>query len=767
MTKLNADRRARDLVLARVGVSTLCFAAIVFAYHSLRITFLHQYPNWDAFWGDTMFMASVQNAKAAFSVGSWPSLNLYAGFGERVALSAHTPFSVFNPLNLLMAVLSAEQFVWVRFVLHLAIGFVGTGLLVRHATGNESRALSAASLYITLPASLGLLGGIAGLGQFYATLMLLPALLYVQQRLLERPTLAARLAFAAVALFAIGDGYALSAVLLFPAVALQDYVQWSARGPRRLRLRNVEASVLFLISCVHYYAPVVIARLFEDPGLPYAISMRAYLTVIYGVLPSFVLPNEGSGVVLYLPAGLYLLALRSAWISRGAPGVEPGAIARRGLVLAVASYAAIFFFSFAAAGLVGGVMRQQLNAVPFMTVLFLFTMPDLTLEIGGWRGWWRKVLGPGLAIDLLLFVVPWPFHPPGWEVRHAPRAIAEGLSVLSPGVDWWPVLVVLNLVAVFATIAILRMRSSWFAAAAFAAVSSFTLVVHYQLRQTQQGDWQQSMSSDYRWSGFQNRLRCSASQWTAAMPARRVLLVSGTSWKGEGRNAKLVAESELGNVMGANTLPQYREWTSRWERDVLASVSGSTRTSHFWPPLADDVAQRADAMRAIGASLAIVADGTLPEPGFRLVAECETPVNAWYPQETDGGPTRVYELRTPGSIATFEPLPAGIQLGAENVPVRLIPNGLTAVWTAASDGYLVVRYKARRGWRATIDGRPQRIDRSDEGWLRIPLTQGLRAVEVRFVDEWYLAGVIATLTFLLAWCLLMRNLSRSLRHRVD
>ena len=79
---------------------------------------------------------------------------------------------------------------------------------------------------------------------------------------------------------------------------------------------------------------------------------------------------------------------------------------------------------------------------------------------------------------------------------------------------------------------------------------------------------------------------------------------------------------------------------------------------------------------------------------------------------------------------------------------------------AAEDGVMMLTTPYDKGWRVKVDGEEVETRAVDDGFLSFDLTAGVHDIEMRYMPEWFLVGLMISLASLLTLILLQLVLRR-------
>jgi hypothetical protein len=120
---------------------------------------LHRYPNWDAFWIDTLNHGHLAVLKKALINFEIPAISPYMNFGWNFTGDTTNPLSFLNPLYWSAIILPAGILLQMRTVFFFLIAAGGVFLFIREITRNQPFSFLLAIIYISLPININLIYG--------------------------------------------------------------------------------------------------------------------------------------------------------------------------------------------------------------------------------------------------------------------------------------------------------------------------------------------------------------------------------------------------------------------------------------------------------------------------------------------------------------------------------------------------------------------------------------------------------------------------------
>lgn len=360
-------------------------------------------------------------------------------------------------------------------------------------------------------------------------------------------------------------------------------------------------------------------------------------------------------------------------------------------------------------------------------------------------------------------------------------------------VPWMNLLAPALLILAFSGLAIEESRRRWIrnlaggGAVVLTALWSLAYIaVHNELRVTQQSGWQEIARSNYHITQY--RLRLAELQRLIPAEARqnqRLLPASADVFRmNRGRNWKFCADTELLAEAGFKLIFTYREMDHPFTGLLYSKFYPQFASSNFFPPLAENVPPALGVARLLGVRYVLSADTELHDPELAAVGRIDTP-NPTFNETAAGGPIFVYEVAGLPSLVSFdrettvlsqrdaikrladwkgrEPLgplslekdpgPAAHAPLASAAPaaVRITAETLNSVSIDAQTpfpGFVSLAYLHRPFWRATVNGAPVPVLRSNGFMMSVAVPAGESRILFHYTPWDVYAGYFITLAAL-------------------
>jgi len=525
-------------------------------------------------------------------------------------------------------------------------------------------------------------------------------------------------------------------------------------------------------------------------------------------MPSFYLPQPSSALALYLPSffGFAIVLILCAHPSEGrlSPYRRLGLMTLCIAILMPLISIAYYCLPTALISAGKGVFRYHISLWPFFLLLSsLLLIYDPAIPQ---RQKLRTLLAAAavaLLVDGFLFCVvrtP-PVSNPAQDwfyvnhtahfndtIRAVNRFPVRFLEDMWLAVPWMNLMAPALLILGFSGLAVEEPRRRWIrplagsGAVILSALWALAYVaVHNELRVTQESGWQEIARSNYHITQYRLRLR----ELQRLIPAdarqnQRLLPASADVFRMQrGRNWKFCADTELLAEAGFKLIFTYREMDHPFTGFLYSKFYPQFASSNFFPPLAENVPPALGVARLLGVRYLLSADTELHDPELTAVGRIDTP-NPTFNETAAGGPIFVYEVAGFHSLATFdrqttvlsqrdaikrladwkgrdllgplsleqEPAPAGAATSTARAEVRIAAETLNSVRIEAltpGPGFVSLAYLHRPFWRATVNGSPTPVLRSNGFMMSVAVPAGESHVVFQYIPWDVYAGYLVTL----------------------
>jgi hypothetical protein len=642
-----------------------------------------RFPNWDAFWGNVLQAGKLYALKFSLLGFELPAINPYIGFGWNNIGDTSLPQSFVFPLNLLILIFPPDIVLMIRLIILLILGGIGAYLYLNFLTRDNFISFLGGLTYISVPF-------VISISNYYAilnTICLIPLTLLLIHKILEQEKTKKIILFIALSILAVSSGDVFVFIIVPAVVGI--YSLFIASGFYNFSLYNsfkktLKLIFLFFLSSSFYLVPLYYnlktisnaQQSLIEAGLTLtstSIGVRGFLAFFYkhGFLCLF-LPNEGSGLLLYIPAFFYfsfiiaLIFKRVIFNKESKQALISFTLFLIGLTMFLIS---ILYYSFPELAKSGkGVLRSQINLFPFLNVLAGFICFSAIIRLSKLK---KKIIFASIilcscAVDFYLFVVH--HRVTEWYLFNIRTRLTERFLHSSNliGVrfmkNMWPFLLLINLLFIILLLFYSIYNKSYIAKkriyVAF-MVSAMVLPllnisVHNELR-LQQDHWQIVFRDPYRGKSYLERRECINSIIDRHDINYRTLYVGKDIFGGSGRNWKLIAETELNIQEREKALFSFRETMHPYTALLYSRLSGEGyfKMSDLSPPVSNKIALNIDeVIKFMGVKYIISTDEKIESPSLIYRGECITKDSiAIEITGPDGGITYVYELKEPVGIA--------------------------------------------------------------------------------------------------------------------
>lgn len=275
-----------------------------------------------------------------------------------------------------------------------------------------------------------------------------------------------------------------------------------------------------------------------------------------------------------------------------------------------------------------------------------------------------------------------------------------------------------------------------------------SLSTHVELRRYM-NNWQQISTSDSRLVNYQIRTENWINKFGINNPNYRVLLAGKEFNQNEGRNIKLVLDSELNNFYKMNVIPQYRE-AERVEMAInllqlkCPSCSFSDPKSLYasHPPTVDQVEKNVNWLKVNSVKYVITADQQIASTAFTLLDSFKYSLTTSGYDESENGEIFLYVFTENKPIIQFDQ-----NLGTIS-DVKINQQGLSFQLDADKSQDILINYYFTKGMRATFNRDQIKVEVQNDnkvllkppsGSGKIILSYRNLALEISTVFSWLCA----------------------------
>jgi hypothetical protein len=690
----------------------LCFIAIavypILQVFQLNIIPLQRYPNWDAFWVDSINYGQLATLKAALLNFEIPAISPYIGFGTNFAGDAANPVSFLSPIHWSVLYLPIEAVVQMRVIILFMIGMGSTFLFIKELTKNKSLAFLISMLYISfIQENNSLLYGTVYISFVY----FIPGVLYIIHKIYSNCSLTWLLFFVAYSLFAstLGNVYA----LIFFVTAIGTYtfiigINYFRNSVSRSLLTSCGLLILWLMGSASYvlpfldntlthsietaqvvntgfYSPIIVSlpylikflnkNLFWTFFLPscgiYYVPFFCYVTLIACCLFRKRIFQDNTKNLFAVVCALLLTAFMMfleifviyalPFLSKFSPSIIRLQTYSLPFLILIATSLCIYAATLAA------IKNKALSSVKksyFFYYFFAFLfISSFSIDVGICiiRSNFLKYIIPNAQVWYDRFAIP------SYKLSQVKSGNVVPVTFLK---DMWSILPFMNLGAFLSIILVSWSQFFNFSLRKFAHysvltygvfISLFSLSVNNELR-NQKIKWHWQTNSSHLWDAYKERKQCinSLTHRTPELLMNFRTLYTGSPGDnyGRARNWKFIAETEAHPLEREKVLFSYREVNSPYVGLIWSAFfkgKNFLRDSLF-PPAIEGVDNSIDLARFIGVKWIISADAQLKNKFLTYKGTCHTKEEGpllGKKSSNEGGDFYIYELSNPLGLAFF------------------------------------------------------------------------------------------------------------------
>jgi hypothetical protein len=661
----------RDLMTLRFDlryfIITQVMSATVFIFMGFRP--LKRYPNWDAFWMDSMQVAQIEQGIESLRNFSTFQIDLFSSFGQDVSdlpQRYFNNFSVFNLIGILGG--SAEQIISIRTSFYLGLFIFGIFKFTRIMGVREEIALFVSPVALTIP----YLWSLSSLTPFSTTLVSIPFILFILNRITQEAGPVYYLIYFILLFHICYD--VTSLMLILPIVliyTLQLILQMGKSfGEKVITLLKIVSATLISVGnfLVTFLDSLLLRRGFWDnleTPEKFSIDLTSYTRFIRNNgADSLLWPSEGSGMLLYTPAIFFCLALYI--VSRLGKQEKVIRTAVLSLIILIITQLLIPIAIYGVpqtAELMPSYYRGHLNSIPILVFLLaILGFQEITRETASKISYMKlKVVFVIVLVSDFIINFTDPFNK--WNDE---RII--GLGNGSQKIDLAPLGIGFLLSgSVMVLISYLYLRSfikkkKYISSLGIqtllgrSLLSIITVIVLLALMMNQRlymNEWQQNNYDTSRLSNYEARWNTWKKLVSLNNPNYRFMPTGFPIYGDSGRNPKTIADTEMNRVFHQHFIFQYREYSLPFEAGVLRAISGNNQLSNFFPPMSSEVIQNKEYLDLIGIKYVVSADARISDTDFILLDEIRYTDQKFI--RFDSGLVFLYEYKKHKSIAFTQP----------------------------------------------------------------------------------------------------------------
>lgn len=792
-----------------------------------------RYPEWDHFWVDTEAAGKLTSLKHALGHHEIPAIDPYTELGWNLAGDHH---SIWGILNIFVLFFTPATVLILQHMMLLFLGAWGAFLYLYFITRNRYLSFLGGLTYISLPFTISLYY----YGSSFADFNLVPLLLFLLHRLgknISRNNLLVFIFFCAIAIGLADINFLLVLFTIIPVYSFLIGIWYYQFSPFQALKKSFLLSLFALLAGSFYLVPLFYnlhsigsaVATFKEIGivslgsLGQKISFFSYFLERGGV-ESLHLPFEEMGLVLYIPALFYIFILLSLIFKpvifrENQPFPTVFALILLGALMFFASF--VFYHPLASKLIPGireaatGVFRFHLHLLPFLSLLAAFICVSEINKIRNHKikiGIYAVTIITSLLVDLdFTSNLPANLDRPYGSSNLVPVPIANPLALI-PFVN----LAVIFLLAASHLPGNLKNTSSRKVAIAgsilLAILVSLLGISNYNewFATGQQGREPPLTRNPFRWESYLERKGCI----DRAIPRydsnyRTLYAGKGRVLPQDGRDWKLIAETELHVTEGEKVLFSYREFEHPFTgllRGTFQKKEKTFKRAKLMPPLSREVPENLNLMRLMGVKWIISADEEIFHPDLAYRGKCfsrEGP-KGLQGGEQEEGYFYLYELLNPLGITFLandyqkveinkslqtiydgkdypwmhgvvyletDPVPDTVSEKAVNNPpggessgrVKIVRESFSSLElsvTSSKPEFLVLSYIYRPFWKVSVDGLQTRIYRAYGGFMSIYLSPGSHTVKFRYYPlDIYLGLILTFIAFLIPFAIIKKKSS--------
>lgn len=692
--------------LSKNQKTNILFTFFIFVYVSLQyfqieLAPLQRYPNWDAFWVDSINygqLAILKNALFNFEI---PAISPYSNFGMSFAGDAANPVSSLNPIHWTVAFLNPEKVIQLRAFILFLIGMGSSFLFLQELTKNRLFSFFISMLYISL--------GELIISPYYETLYMsfvyfTPGFFYIIHKIYLEKSLKWIFLFY---LYSLISSITMNVYgfIAFPSVigvyTFLIGLSYFDQSLKNSLLTSIGLVALWLMSSACYLFPFLDNAMTVNIAMKEISSAGIYTPSVLSVsdffsffmkhmFSTFFFPLFG---MLYVPFFFYFSIVFALLFKKG---IFQGNLKKLFSVICTILIVTLFLFLISVviysipflAEKTPSILRMQTYLFPFLILLassLCIYAATLSVIKNGFSYFGKTkalfLLFTAMIIPFFIEMIFYNSHHSSYInsftnifslnfynlIYHSSQLPCCNTLPIPLKKDLWKLFPFVHL-GISLTIILVSWTQNLspslekfkysFILLFSVFISLFSFSYMNQLK-NQHAPWDWQSNSPHLWDGYKQRRDCinkliDRSNSTSLMNYR-TLYTGKDDGSGRARNWKLIAETEAHPADGEKVLFPYREVINPYTSLLWSAFFKGQRFlahSHF-PPVYSTVSNSLDLARFLGVKWIISADQKLENSALIYKGSCHTEIGGPLKAPHEAGDFYVYELSNPLGIAFF------------------------------------------------------------------------------------------------------------------
>lgn len=730
---------------------------------------LRRFPNWDYTWIDSISVSRLHDLQISLQNHKITQYNFFSGLGSEKLGEIAGYLNPANPLNLLLLLdIKPELFILIKTIFFLIILQIGTYKYICSKTNDKIFSIFSALIASSLPVFWSMLLGTT----IFNLICAVPLVLFLYEQNIQSNQ-KKYIATYALLMLCIGLDLITTACLGLLNIAL-IFSSGDNKFKIKKRLKNFSTfSIVNILATSSFWFPYYL-YLNQRSEVLNLNSIEAssrinftdyFLFLLQNGLHTFLYPIEGSALQLYVPV-FFILLIGIFLVRKNKNYSKASGNVQQLLIMATfISLAPAFLYVFPVTSKYAiSYFRSNLN---FLPILLLIASLLILFNIKHKHS--LRILISATVLEFFLFLIN-PFEmlrnvlPYGENIL---KILETKNQLFDSGLRdplkfnfpfWthspWSNLIILNVLIILTFMIILNRehfkldgsnKKLAMVSIPIILVAFMSLSTHIELRRYM-NNWQQISTSDFRLVNYQKRTENWIKKFSINDPNYRVLLAGKETDQDEGRNIKLVLDSELNNFYKMSVIPQYRE-AERVEMAInllqlncpSCSLSDPKSLYASHPPTVDQVEENSKWLKANSVKYVITADQQIASTAFTLLDSFKYPLtNSGY-DETENGEIFLYVFKEHQPIIRVDQNHASVS------DLKIDQQGLSFQLDTDKSQDILINYYFTKGFRATFNGAQINIEmqknnrillKAPSGSGEIALTYRNSAIEILAVFTW-------------------------------